>query len=295
MNKALPVFLFLLVLFNWSCKKEEVHHPVLVNFFSLDGQDFQFDTIRSYYTDYGILHAFESDAANLWIILSENGAEEYVFGQEVRGTDTLQDNGQAKAYAVLEYQDKVYKSLSGSMDVYEVNEMDEGTFEIQFQEGLSLTNGQLRVDNVLLRPCKMFKDVLLTDENGLPLNNAAGAWQKDEVWTGLEWSFFQDAYGDLETGDALNMRGIYPNPFTDIFQLSLYADKQPDLYFVIVNDNFEVILNYQDVLPLDAGPAVLSLDPENMYGLVPGDTFRMYYIIRSEDGYIKGHGDIMRN
>lgn len=295
MNKTLPLFLSIMILFTWSCEKEEPSDPVLSNFFIIGEQEFNFDSVKSFNTGYGMLHAYESAETNLWIILSENGADQYVFKEEVRGTDTIPANGEAKAFAVLEYQGSVYRSVSGTLDMFNINEIDEGVFEINFQDGLTLTNGQLRIDNVLERPCKMFKDVLLTDVNGQALNNASDAWKSDEQWTGLEWSFFQDAYGDILSGEEIKMKGIFPNPFTDVFQLSLESEKQPDLFFVIVNDNFEVILDYKDVLPLDTGATTLSLDPENMYGLVPGDTFRMYYVIRSADGYIKGHGDIMRN
>ncbi|MCB0662572.1 MAG: hypothetical protein KDC24_07525 [Saprospiraceae bacterium] len=296
MNKLFPLFLISLVFFSWSCEKEEAHDPVLVNGFQVNEESFSFVPMTSYKTEYGVLHAFEAaPGVNLWIVLSNEGADYYEFGAEVRASDTSIIDGTAKAYAVLEYDEYTYRSISGGLFLFNDDGVNEGSFEIQFPDGLSITNGSLRENNIAARPCKMFKDVLLTDENGLPLNNASNAWQTNEEWTSLEWSFFPSAYGNLISGEEIKMQGAFPNPFNDIFMLGLSADKTPDLYFVIVNDNFETILDYKNVFPMEAGQNALTLNANTMYGLTRDDTFRLYYIIQTEDGYIKGHGDIMRN
>ncbi|MEZ4982027.1 MAG: hypothetical protein R2769_10675 [Saprospiraceae bacterium] len=296
MKYALPLFCLLMLSAFLSCEKETVSKPFVNNGLEINGDLMTGgETVNSYYTKYGVIHAYEFFDGKLWLVFCAADADEYEFTNSVLAKDTITAGLTPKAFAIFEYQGKTYRSKSGKFEKSEGLGEYSGWFNIEFENGPAITTGNLTVNNRLERPYKLFKDVQLTDENGLPLNSAPGAWKMDEEWSALEWSYFEGEHGTINTSGALVMHGTYPNPIVNDFMLAFYADKNPELYFVLINDNYEVMLEYFNPLPFSAGDNNLSLDATSFFGLTSGDTFRMYYILKSEDGYIKGHGDIMVN
>jgi hypothetical protein len=111
-------------------------------------------------------------------------------------------------------------------------------------------------------------------------------WRLDNKWVKKEDDLFSIKYSSSSNQTFTTSVGVYPNPFQDIFCISLYPiPKKSRLAVRLVNKDFKILFKNDSIY------GSISVQPPDINGY---DTLRLYYkLIDSLNFEYKGHGDIL--
>ena len=301
-------YLFLLTCLVLGTCGEVMEHgdPPDPDYFAVfDSQNVIFSQAKAYETAAGfVIHFVEdpnvSSSKQLWIVLSDKTIGNFTVDQQVKFDDEekatlyFQNDGQTimrsttgnveLSFVIVDVVEGNASSISGDFTATLVNAAGESK---------ELTNGAFVRVMVEQGGIFNFQDISPTDDNG----SATGSqdpndWQSETTWTGLEKGLFLQ-FDPLEGNSGeVTILSAFPNPSPNFFFWFFESNSIPKLEAYIVNENFELVNEYIINDNLAIGLNSLSLQFPETLPVNSGDVFRLYYQIRTTDGFSNGFGDI---
>ena len=219
MNKGM-LLCVLLILGIISCKPsnndETPAIPEGVSRYTLDDQTVVANQTTLYQTDEGQIIQIIGADFEIDLILSDFASSSFTLASGLDATD----NG--KATAVLREGSQLYFSQSGEVNFS--NEDSTGTFNIQFTNGTTLTDGEIFLTEIKMQAIEDFTGISQTDANGAPMSNPdANDWGVRTTWSLVETTVFQHELNSAVLPSAT--LSLFPNPFVEycILQIDLPA------------------------------------------------------------------------